>query len=198
MFDLYTRKRFASAVLALAVVVGASGCGDDDPTDTPDGGSDAGTDGATDAASDGGNDAGNDAATDAAADGETLPPFSGTCASEQWDDRVSAECWSCLCTTCEMQLNGCGPECLDAINCAIENECLTAAAELLCEGRCVGTACADVPFLGPIFAVPNGPGTALDFCLIGHGDSDAGVLRGCEAECGLEAQPGVCERYPAE
>lgn len=180
-------RRLAWAV-GLTIAFATIGCGDDEPG-TP---TDAGTDATTDATTD----TGTDAATDADAGGDGgLETFAGNCAENQWDERLSAECWSCICGVCAARLNACGPQCLDAIHCAIDAQCLTGADELVCEGRCVGAECADIPFLGEIL-LPPGPGFFLDLCLIGEGDADAGVLRGCEAECGLEAQPGVCERYP--
>jgi hypothetical protein len=133
------------------------------------------------------------AAPDATPEAGSIAAFNGNCKTARWVD-VSDACWSCYCSTCEMQLDQCGAGCVKGIQCATDNKVLVGVeADLECESRAFTAACDTDPVIMQAASALY----AFDACLITSHDPAKDMIRSCEAECGTTYTGDVCQRFPA-
>jgi hypothetical protein len=120
-------------------------------------------------------------------------PFNGDCTTANWSSGSNDECWACMCNTCAATLNKCNDDCVDFMQCALDEHVLVGkATELACEVRGVAATCAT----DPAKKAADDAATAFDICLIGARTSDV-KLRICEKECGIDYTDDVCQRFPS-
>jgi hypothetical protein len=123
----------------------------------------------------------------------TRDAFNGDCTTANWSSTSSDACWACMCDACATTLNKCNDDCVDLMQCALDEHVLVGkTTEVTCEVRGFQATCLN----DPATKSQADATTAFDVCLIASRTPES-MLRICEPECGLSYTGDVCQRFPS-